>query len=569
MKKIFFIITTLFAAFLSSCTQEEVVNNPADNRRVSLSAELPGTIANTRAQISVPVTHKLRCILEVWTRGAATSTLAYRGEQAVEAGGIPTFNFELDPGDYSFLMWADFIEKDAATEELTIDNGVVYTHYEDLFYDTSDLKNITMKDAAAMFDTDLCDAFFLKEDVDKSDESIVRTLRMNRPFAKLIAVEKNDADYAKITGISVSYTVPAGFNVSTGEPLAGTVTAGYTKETMESDENVLFTNYIFTPSVGGYALPVASFTLNSTEGNVSCEMAASSVTLSRNHQVRAVGAFLAGGTVIPEPEPEPDRDPMVGDYFFIDGTWSSELTADNQGDCIGIVYAVGAQEGDDIANYGIAATDKKILGYVMALKNIPAKSYGFTEDNAHGITDRPYLYLHDVATKDVITGLELFTPATSVDKTNHDGIVKTKALLESSQFIAHSSDMSYPALQILNNWKADQVSVLNASEWYIPSVAQLWAAAGGCYGVASQSGYPEVTKVDALNMSFLNAIDAGIAEAFSSNASGGYYVYTSCLTTGSGVCFAQINRDGTAFKPKENDPKAAQGLIRPVLTIIK
>ena len=79
MKKLFLIITTLFAAFLSSCTQEEMANgSAATSKRVSLSAELPGAIANTRAEISVPATHQLRCILEVWTRGTATSSLAYR-----------------------------------------------------------------------------------------------------------------------------------------------------------------------------------------------------------------------------------------------------------------------------------------------------------------------------------------------------------------------------------------------------------------------------------------------------------------------------------------------------------
>lgn len=565
MKKLFLIITTLFAAFLSSCTQEEMADHSAAvSKRVSLSAELPGSIANTRAQISVPATHQLRCILEVWTRGTASSVLAYRAEQAVESGGIPTFNFELDPGDYSLLMWADFIERDAVTEEVSGENGVEYTHYADLFYDTSDLKNITIKNAAAMFDTDLCDAYFLKEDIDKTEDAVMRTVTLSRPFAKLITVEKNDEDYEKLKGVSVSYVVPAGFDVSAGEPLAGTITVGYTKETMESDENVLFTNYIFASSVGGYALPVTSFILNSTEGNISCEMAAGSVTLPRNHQVRAVGAFLEGGTVIPEPDPEPVRDPRVGDYFFIDGTWSSELTAEKQADCIGIVYAVGAQEGDDIANYGTDAAGKKILGYVMALKNIVGRSYG-VEGNEHGISGRPYLYLHTNGEVSV----DLFTAASSIDKTNHDGFIKTRRLLESVQFTAHPNDMSYPALQVLESWKAAQTIIPNTSEWYIPSVAQLWAAAGGCYGVASQSGYPEVTKVDALNTSFLNAIDAKIAEAFSSNTGSGYYVYTSCLTTGSGVCFAQINRDGTSFKPKENDPKAAQGLIRPVLTIIK
>ena len=65
MKKLYFIITLLFTVLLASCSQEEPVNGETDNSRVSISAELPGDIAATRAQITIPTTHKLRCIIEV------------------------------------------------------------------------------------------------------------------------------------------------------------------------------------------------------------------------------------------------------------------------------------------------------------------------------------------------------------------------------------------------------------------------------------------------------------------------------------------------------------------------
>ena len=106
MKKLYFIITLLFTVLLASCSQEEPVNGETDNSRVSISAELPGDIAATRAQITIPTTHKLRCIIEVWTK-SDSPFLKYREEIAVAAGTVPTFDFPLRPGDYTCLMWAD------------------------------------------------------------------------------------------------------------------------------------------------------------------------------------------------------------------------------------------------------------------------------------------------------------------------------------------------------------------------------------------------------------------------------------------------------------------------------
>ena len=584
MKKLFLIITTLFAAFLSSCTQEEMAgDSDAVSKRVSLSAELPGSIANTRAQISVPATHKLRCILEVWTRGTASSVLAYRAEQAVEAGGVPTFDFELDPGDYSLLMWADFIEREATTEDVSAGNGVEYTHYADLFYDTSDLKNITIKDAAAMFDTDLCDAFFLKEDIDKTEDAVIRTVTLSRPFAKLIAVEKNDEDYAEITGLSVSYDVPAGFNVSTGEPLGQMLTAGYAKDEMQSEDNVLFTNYIFASSLNGYSLPVVSITLNSTIGNASCEMAAGSVTLPRNHQVRAVGTFLAGGTVVPEPDPEPARDPMVGDYFFIDGTWSSELNGDNLNDCIGIVYAVGPNENDDISNYGPEAEGKEILGYVMALNNtgIPKAADGsdlFPAPNARYVlsNSRPYFYMQTEAggAKD-----DAVTVLTKQDGywDSFDGFTATADLLAHPTYTGAADKKYYPVLLVFETWKKVAIQPANASEWYIPSSGQLYEAAMKCYADTYELTDADINTYHAWEMevepallnAFNAAIDAGVATTFCGNTNAsGYYIWTSTLNADAMPMAMQIGAEQvTQLYSKPN--YRTQGLIRPFLTIIK
>ena len=172
MKKLYFIMTLIFMSLMASCSQEEIVNRETENKRVSISAEFPGNIASTRASISIPTTHKLRCIIEVW-EAEKNPELKYRNEMTVEGGVVaPTFDFALKPGEYNCLIWADLIKKDAATSEVTIGNEVTYTHFEDTYYDTSDLNSVKVKDAKALFDTDLCDGFFMSMQLKKSDTPV-------------------------------------------------------------------------------------------------------------------------------------------------------------------------------------------------------------------------------------------------------------------------------------------------------------------------------------------------------------------------------------------------------------
>lgn len=575
MKKLYYILTLTFITLLAACSQEDVVNKEPEDNRVNISAELPADIAITRTQISVPSTHKLRCIIEVWTK-STTPTLKYRQEVAVEGGTLPTFDFALRPGDYTCLMWADFIAKDAASTEETA-GGITYTHFADTYYDTSDLHAVSIKEGATdkLFDTDLCDGFYASLEIKKNATAVQQTMKMKRPFAKLIVKEKDESKFASLNGMAVECQLPKEFSVATGEPAAKMLTAVYDKTFQSGDDpQVLFTAYVFVPSTG---LPMGNFLLSfDTDADKSkCEIPAESITLKRNQQLVASGKLMEGGMLEPEPGPEPGADPQIGDYFFIDGTWSSELTEENKDNCVGIVYAVGTQPGDNI-DYYPNSSGKSIKGYVMALKNLNTQGMGII-NNVHAISGRPYFYLH--AEKEVngklkgvlVSSISLY-PSTTPDKTNFTGCSKTKELLEHNLFQKHQEDWNYPALQVFSKWKKGTAPVVqNSSGWYIPSVAQLYAAAGGCYGVEAKSGYPAIEKKAALNEAFTAAIDNGIAEAFTGNTGKGYYVYTSCLNsqTTPGPCLVQINKDGTAITPKEHPADGAQGIIRPVLTIIK
>lgn len=382
-------MTLIFMSLMASCSQEEIVNRETENKRVSISAEFPGNIASTRASISIPTTHKLRCIIEVW-EAEKNPELKYRNEMTVEGGVVaPTFDFALKPGEYNCLIWADLIKKDAATSEVTIENEVTYTHFEDTYYDTSDLNSVKVKDAKALFDTDLCDGFFMSMQLKKSDTPVQKVVKLVRPFAKLIVKENEAEKFATLQKISVSYEMPEAFNVATGEPTAKKVSGLYEKTFTSRDvSRILFTSYRFVPST---ETTVSSSTLSfkTATGTIRCEIPGDVITLKRNQQMTAGGNLISGGGIEPEPEPEPSgEDPQIGDYFFIDGTWSSELTDDKKDDCVGLVYAVGGQQGDNIDNYP-NSTGKTIKGYVVSLK---ALTPTFEVTNDHGYPTASKMY---------------------------------------------------------------------------------------------------------------------------------------------------------------------------------
>lgn len=579
-KNLFLIIMALFTGFLTSCSNEETLETPEAARKISFLAELPEAIATTRASVSIPATHKLRCILEVWTVDASP-VLKYREEVAVESGNIPAFDFALDAAEYECLMWADFIRKDAAVTSVTSADGVVYEHFEDMCFNTENLRNVTILSdyGKELFDTDLCDAFFVSQSLEKEGAAITKTLKMQRPFSKLIVKEKNAENFAKLTKMQATYSVPSGFDVAAGEPLSQTMQVVFEKDFNGSQPaSVLFTNYIFTSSsVAGDAMGIIglSFTTNTT---VQCEIPEGSIMLARNKRINAVGELMIGGTVepeVPEEPEEPSKKLKIGDYFFMDGTWSNELTDANKDKCVGIVYATGAQPGDDIADYGESAAGKSILGYVLSLKNVEVS--GFLPEGTH-MSGRPYFYKQDGSNFDAeaVNASKAAFKALAEGWDTHHGFSQTEKALAAEAYTSHKGDWYHPALALFEEWKKTAVQAKNASEWYIPSAAQLLQFSGNLFGfkggAAGSVQVPAVTKVQACYDAFMNAIEQGITKHFpNNNKNAGYYVYSSSFSADPVPYVLQLGygTDGAGSVLTTKPNYKVQGFIRPVLTIIK
>ena len=503
MKKIVYILVALFMTLFVACTQEESVETLNGDSRVTFSLKLPSSVASTRAAITVPASYKMRCILEAWTADDEPM-LKHREEQAIEGGATPSIDFKLQAGDYTCLIWTDFIAADAAEEQITTEDGLTYTRYADTFYNTENLKSVTIKDVngANLFDTDACDAFFARIDLEKKSEAVAQTVTLTRPLAKVVFKEDDAEQFSLLTKLRASYQVPSGFNVATGEPLSSMQPLNFIKKDIDKDNagRVLFTNYVFTPSTGKQEMETISFQFSLGSTVLNREIPAGAVALTRNQQLTVKGELIGDGTFVPE-EPEPSELPQVGDFFYADGSWSSAYKASGSNPCIGVVFAVanngGAASADTPDNYPETSLEE-IKGWVVA-------AYDLRDDNTkNNLKPRKSA---DVVIPEGLKG----------DMNDIQGFLKTELLKQQTL-----SD--YPIAEMIVNYQNNEKTKAPASTsgWYWGAVKQ-YDALAKAYATASGG---QLTESLAVRESLLLLENAGIGELFPLNGNERWHWYS-------------------------------------------
>lgn len=133
---------------------------------------------------------------------------------------------------------------------------------------------------------------------------------------------------------------------------------------------------------------------------------------------------------------------QVGYYYYSNGVCIPDYINSTSPACIGIVFKIGAGEGDRAATYGDKLVDKKIHGYVAALNNA-------------GSGSKPAW-----STESVVTGV-------STSQVDFDGYSNTQILSKRDNI-----QNTYPAVWscINNNGTSAPAS---SSGWYMPSCAQI------------------------------------------------------------------------------------------------
>lgn len=544
-KNFFYLALTMIMVLFTACSQEEAPGTPdIQSKRVSILAQLPTEAMKTRALPSKDG-HDLRCILEIWSTGN-NPELMYRDEKlALEAvDNKLSFEFTLDPGDYKFLMWADFVISGT---------GQTNGHYADKFYDTNDLKNITLKDASLLYNTDACDAFFAAQEFTKTEDIDSFDATLKRPFAKLIVSEKNKANFAKCAKVTINHKVPQGFNVEDGSVSTTLIEATSTEVaplgTGDADLK-LFSYYVFA-AIADDALGEIKLTFKDAENKELRSTAIpAGVSVIRNRCTQAKGHLVAEATVNGsldvdfsddwESGTEENVDPVdptpameIGDYYYSDGSWSTTL--DETKTCIGVVYAVDAQYGEKASDY--SSDYARIKGYVMALESTVRLE--FCSKEMLGTIN--------------FTGLEL----------NQGGYKNTKDLLADNRYMQYSD--KFLVVGAFITFKEQTTTPNNSSGWYIPSFEQLIDMSTSYFGEGE----------NAKNNTFVTAVDAIGANQFTNSPTSGRYLLSSSITNqalypvliNNGVL--NTNQKAQVILNQDASKAGVQGQIRPILTVLE
>lgn len=520
MKKILLYSTLALGVGLCSCSQEDLGENPAQavGQPVTVSVQLPGEVGSdglSRAVPVIPADHQLRCILYV----SGGDAEPIRQEMvADEASDVITFSFTPPADTYTCSFWADYVKTDANS------NGT----YGDLYYNTTNLPNVTFADNADLFNNEACDAFtghFTQDEITSGTP-----VTLSRPLAKVnfISEEAVGADAT----VDVTYTVSNGMNISTGaintaEPQKSLT---YNGAVADAEGNVLFFNYLFADGESTKLPASISYTLGETSGTIPTGQ----LTLSANTPYN-LSFSTASGEVVASPK--------VGDYFFTDGTWSSSLDESTGKTVAGVVFAV---KGD---------------GTSSAIESDGTTNYS----NVDGATD---VLAWVIAAKDASTGANVKfyagNASMSLPVNMGEGKDDIKGYSNTALWV-EASETDYEAASTAKAYNVEITGDTKTSGWYLPSIGQMLAL-GKVY---AEKGENDTTTSLAVKKSF-EALTAGGGDSAAAMASGNYWTSTGGTSGADAgayrISFADANY-GNALRTGTN---AASGSnVRSVLTIFE
>lgn len=436
MKKNFiYSALTLIMCLFAACSQEEIISESGQGGKVvKMTIGVPGG-ATTRAIPSVEGA-KLRCIMQVVnTSNAAIEGEGMRQVQEVTADKI-TFTFTAPEEEYKCLFWADFVS------DVNTDN----------IYNTTNLANITYNKTDNAVFSAAADAFC---GVVANGAS---TILLKRPFTKVSVAPNNAGSFSDYKALAVSYDAPSGFNMVTKAVGNTAQRVTFTNGAFNAASGAWFSSFIFAPAnVDKLNSAITMQLSGGTGGNKTLTIEAGKVPLTENYDVNgkfdaAEGSSSTSVEVSFDDEfDKPEvKAPVVGDYFYADGTWGANETSTSGSTAIGIVFDLATD--DVIENYNGDFSGKTIKGWVIALSdNTNAKSSWIENGTLVAITDVQMPSSIEVAANEL------------------KGYANTKGITTNGT--TEISGATFPAHAVCTGWEPKNPN--GTSGWYMPSSGQL------------------------------------------------------------------------------------------------
>lgn len=438
-----YLLLAALVGLTASCSRdaEESGLQTTDNSTVSIGASIdPGvrTRADGDGAYTIPDNFKLRYVLEVWSTGDDAKVIHREEQTATDLAGV-NFNFKLEQtGKYQALLWADFTAMEYKPSQKTI-GSVTYDHYSGWFYTTTNgLKQIAKKLFSHSYET--ADAFFACLDIEKEAGAYNKPVTLNRPFGQVNIIEKDATLADKVTAVRITYKAPKTFDVSTGTPgemgECGSYIHNYRPTPSGARKANLGYIYVFAPAEGQTLMGeiTLGFTAPPTSGISFPDFTIpANMPVERNHRTNISGTILSE-TAVPSADAslsvslstgwettdvEKDVDPKVGDYYYKDGTWSSDLNTTAENPVIGVIWKVN----DDGKTGSVVSLNEPtdLAWAVAAAGEHYQKATGATSSSdGKGNTDKVFAYISENG--EDITNYPIFEACKKQrDDTGNDG----------------------------------------------------------------------------------------------------------------------------------------------------
>lgn len=307
---------------LASCSQsDDMPGQPQEG--VQTATFTIRTPAATRGA----VTGLSRYIVEAYEGSTATGTPAARVEAAT---GTLTLGLKKNT-EYTFLFWAD---KGTAKTESAASSG---------YWNTNDLKAVTITSGNESIGGQA--AYCLAQTFNSADFEANKAVTLKNATAQVCFVETAGLS-ATENKLQVTYSAGGTLNVGTGRvtDMLGVVTHTFTIIGQVSANATFATDYILAPKGEDRVLNL-TIQLNSEASKL-----ITNVPFRQCFSTHIKGEYSSLGqftfTVTADDGWDGTKDwketAKVGDYYYKDGTWSTNNKATNDNPIIGVIFKVNA-----------------------------------------------------------------------------------------------------------------------------------------------------------------------------------------------------------------------------------
>lgn len=446
---------------LTSCSQsDDMPGQPQEGAQTATFTIL--TPAATRSEVS----DLSRYIVEAYEGSNATGTPAARVESAT---GTLTLGLKKNT-QYTFLFWAD---KGTAKATGTASSG---------YWNTADLKavSVTTEKESTAGEAAYC----LATTFNSADFEAHNTVTLKNATAQVCFIETAGLTTAE-NELKVTYSAGGTLNVGTGNVtnVMRAITHTFTYNGQVAANTTLATDYILAPKGEQRMLELT------IQLNVEDSKTITNVPFQQCFSTHIKGEYSSLGqftfTVTADDDwkgmNEVTEPAEKGDYYYEDGTWSTDL--DNQKRCIGIVFQVNA-DGQS--------------GKIVSLNEPPA---AWSNNNDAG-------------------KLSWGPAATQTDATDENDGLKNMAAIKNL-----SSDFSnYDAFRWVDaqNPENTDYSTATTGVWYLPAKQELnilFLAYGGPYGIGKDNFNKKLTDAkgtEIVDESYISSTETSNDQCFKS-----------------------------------------------------